>query len=259
MATPTPLPHFEVEDRRFSRLILGHNPFLGFSYLSTARAKEYEARFTAVEPMRDILVAAFAAGVTSMMLSPGHARSELIAQAIGEAQEQTGVAMANLVIVGPEVRDHADFLRRVNCQVCLVHGQHTDSLFRRAERAFAPEFVELTKAIRALGCVPGMSSHNAGETLPLAESYDIAVVNTPINKLAWRMCPCVEQVLGAVRASTKKIIAMKPLAMGRIAPAEGMEYIFSVPGVDGVCVGIGTAAEATETFGLGAQAMARCG
>ena len=257
MATPAPFPHFEVEDRRFSRLIIGHNPLLGYSYLSSARSAEYQARFGSAEAIREVLIAALETGVTSMMLSTGHERSELIAQAIAAAQEQTGVAMSNLVIINPDVRDHADFLRRVNCQVCLIHGQNTDSFFRRSERSFAPEFVEVTKAIRDLGCVPGMSSHNGGETIPLAEKYDIAVVNTPINKLAWRMCPCVEEVLGAVRASTKKIIAMKPLAMGRIAPPEAMDYIFSVPGVAGVCVGIGTAAEATETFGLGAQALAR--
>ena len=69
------------------------------------------------------------------------------------------------------------------------------------------------------------------------------------------MCPCVEQVLAVVRASTKKIVAMKPLAMGRIAPQEGMDYIAHVAGVDGICVGIGTPAEAEETFGIARGAL----
>ena len=38
-----------------------------------------------------------------------------------------------------------------------------------------------------------------------------------------KMLTTVEQVLAVVRSSTKKIIAMKPLAMGRIAPQEGMD------------------------------------
>jgi hypothetical protein len=251
------LPSFQVEDRTFSRLILGHNPLLGYSYLSAARSQEYEERFRTFEPMRDILLAAIAAGVRSMMVSTDHPRSDLIAEAIEAAQEQTGVAMSNLVIIAPDVRDHLDYLRRVNCQVCLVHGQQTDSFFWRAPRTFRPEFAELLATIRQMGIVPGMSTHNGGETIPVAEGFDVAVINTPVNKLAWRMCPCVEEVLAAIRGSSKKIIAMKPLAMGRLAPQEGMDYIATVPGVDGVVVGIATPAEATETFGVAAAALAR--
>jgi len=255
MSDPTAVPTFQVEDRVFSRMILGHNPFLGYSYLSGARAQEYEQRFGACEPIRDILLAAIGAGVRSMMLSTGHPRSEFIAEAIEAAQRQTGVEMTNLVIIGPGFEQHLDFLRRVNCQVCLVHGQNTDSFFRRSERTFCVEFAELLAQIRAAGFVPGMSSHNGGETIPVAEGFDVAVINTPINKIAWRMCPCVEEVLGAVRHSSKRIIAMKPLAMGRLAPEEGLQYIASVPGVNGVVVGIGTPAEAEETFGMAARAL----
>jgi len=40
------IPSFEVEGRTFTRLILGHNPFLGFSYISQARSIEYQERFS---------------------------------------------------------------------------------------------------------------------------------------------------------------------------------------------------------------------
>jgi hypothetical protein len=257
MSDSAAMPTFQVEDVTFSRCILGHNPFLGYSYISSARCREYEARFASFEPMRDILLAAIGAGVRSMMLSVGHPNCDSIAQAIEAAQEATGVEMSNLVIIGPGLGEYRDFLHRVNCRVCLVHGQNTDTFFHRADRTFRTEMVELLAEIRAEGFVPGMSSHNGGETIPLAENYDVAVINTPINKIAWRMCPCVEEVLGAVRNSSKQIIAMKPLAMGRIAPEEAMNYITSVEGVNGICIGIGTPAEAEETFGLAARAMAR--
>ena len=253
------LPTFQVEDRTFTRAILGHNPFLGYSYLSRARAQEYEERFRTYEPMRDILLAALEAGVRSMMLSTGHERCELIVQAIQAAQEQTGREMSNLVIIGPDFRNHTDFLRRAACQVCLVHGQNTDSFFIRSERTFQPEFAELLATVRAAGFVPGMSTHNGGETMPVAEKYDVAVINTPINKIAWRMCPCVEDVLRCVRQSSKKIIGMKPLAMGRVAPKEGIEFSLGVPGVDALCVGIATPAEAEETFGIAAEVLQRAG
>jgi hypothetical protein len=251
------LPTFNVEDRTFSKLILGHNPLLGYSYLSNARAQEYVARFSTFEPIRDIIVAALGMGVRSIMVSPGNEQCDRVAQAIEAAQAQTGIEMSNLVIVGPGLATQLDYLKRVNCQVCLIHGQTTDSFFVRSERTFKPEFSELLAEIRAAGFVPGMSSHNGGETAPVAEKFDVQVINTPINKIGWRMCPCVEEVLGAVRNSTRKIIGMKPLAMGRIAPAEGIEFALSVPGADGVCVGIATPAEAEETFGIASAALAR--
>ena len=251
------LPTFEIEGCRFTKLILGHNPLLGSSYLSNARAQEYAARFATFEPIRDIIVAALGMGVRSIMVSPGSEQCDRVAQAVVAAQEQTGIEMSNIVIIGPDIPSQLDYLKRVNCRVCLVHGQVTDSMFWRSEWTFKPEFAELLAEIRAAGFIPGMSSHNGGETIPLAEKFDVQVINTPINKIAWRMCPCVEMVLEAVRASSKRIIGMKPLAMGRVAPQEGIEFALSVPGVDGVCVGIATPAEAEETFGIAAEALRR--
>ncbi|HOS92424.1 MAG TPA: hypothetical protein PLD23_12890 [Armatimonadota bacterium] len=253
------MPVFQIEDRTFTRLILGHNPLLGYSYLSHARCREYAERFATYEPIRDVIVAALRMGVRSIMISPGGEQSDRVAQAIEAAQEHTGITMSNLVIVGPDIPSQMDYLKRVGCQVCLVHGQVTDSMFWRAEWTFRPEFAELLAAIRAAGFVPGMSSHNGGETVPVAERFDVQVINTPVNKIAWRMCPCVEQVLEAVRRSTRKIIAMKPLAMGRIAPQEALEYALQVPGVDALCIGIATPAEAEETFAIGAEVLARTG
>lgn len=259
MPEPPVLPTFQVEDRTFTKLILGHNPLLGYSYLSNARSREYAERFSTFEPIRDIIVAALGMGVRSIMVSPGGEQCGRVAQAVEAAQEQTGIEMSNIVIVGPDIPGQLGFLQRVNCQVCLVHGQTTDSMFWRSEWTFRTEFAELLAEIRAAGYVPGMSSHNGGETIPAAEKFDVQVINTPINKIAWRMCPCVEQVLDVVRKASPKIIGMKPLAMGRIAPQEGIEFALGVPGVDGVCVGIATPAEAEETFGIAAEVLQRQG
>jgi len=251
------VPTFQVEDCTFTKLILGHNPLLGYSYLSQARAREYAERFRTFEPIRDIILAALAMGVRSIMVSPGGEQCDRVAQAVEAAQEQAGIEMSNLVIVGPSIPDQLDYLKRVGCRVCLVHGQTTDSMFWRSEWTFKPEFPQLLAQIRAAGFVPGMSSHNGGETIPLAEKFDVQIINTPINKIAWRMCPCVEQVLDVVRKSSRRIIAMKPLAMGRIAPQEGIEFALSVPGVDALCVGIATPAEAEETFGIATEVLGR--
>ncbi|MBI3919984.1 MAG: hypothetical protein HY318_01100 [Armatimonadetes bacterium] len=243
-------PRFEVEDRVFSKVLLGHNPFLGFSYLSQARTKEYERRFSEAAAIEAIITRAIELGVRGMMLSTGGTKCEDVVTALEAACKGTGVTIPSFIIVGPDFQEHRALLERANCQVTLLHGQRTDALFIKAQSDFQPEFAALMEEARRAGFVPGMSTHNAGETVPAAEKYDVAVVNTPVNRITWRMCPCEEQVLEVLARTSKKVIAMKPLAMGRIPPREAMQYVLRRPEVDATVVGIATVEEAEETFGL---------
>jgi hypothetical protein len=43
---PQPFPTVMIEDRAFSRVILGHNPFLGYSYYSEALSAHYAEKFS---------------------------------------------------------------------------------------------------------------------------------------------------------------------------------------------------------------------
>lgn len=246
-------PPFEVEDRVFSRVLLGHNPFLGYSYLSQARSREYQRRFSEVGAIEAIITRAVELGVRGMMLSLGSPQCEAILTALKNACTGTGVTIPTIVIIGSDVEQQRADLERANCQVTLLHGQITDALFLKAQSDFKPEFAVVMEDVRKAGFVPGMSTHNAGETVPAAEKYDVAVVNTPVNRLTWRMCPCEEQVLDVLAATRKKVIAMKPLAMGRIPPREAMQYVLHRPEVDATVVGIATVEEAEETFGLCAE------
>ncbi|MBT3375383.1 MAG: hypothetical protein HN742_17060 [Lentisphaerae bacterium] len=242
-------PSFDIEGQRFSKLILGHNPLIGGSYMSRARSRVYQETLNAPEAVRDIVIQAIRSGVRSMMLGVTGEKDVHVMAGLEAAQEETGVKIPTIIIVNRGFEEHVELLHRVNCAVCLIHGQLTDALFDKEGRTMKPEFEHLTRSIRQLGFIPGMSTHNAGEVIPAAEQFDVAVINTPINKVAWRMCPCEELVLRAIRQTTKRVIAMKSLAMGRIAPDDAMQYICRVPDVDGVVVGIGHPYEAEETFG----------
>jgi hypothetical protein len=171
------------------------------------------------------------------------------------AADQTGVLLPTIMIVSRGFEESLETYRQLNCQVMLVHGQLTDALYVKAQNSMQPEFAQILRRIRAEGFAPAMSTHNAGETIPAAEAFDAVAVNTPINKITWRMCPCEEMVLNAIRRTRKKVIAMKPLAMGRIAPQEGMDYVCRLPDVDGIVVGIGHEYEAEETFGAAREAL----
>jgi hypothetical protein len=248
MANSSTFTTFDIEDRTFSKLILGHNPFLGGSYMSQARSRVYKETFTNPEAMERIMVKSIETGVRGMMASTSDGFTELLKKALLGAADKTGVLLPTIMIISRGFEEHMDTYRELNCQVMLVHGQITDALYIKAEGTMQPEFAGMLKRIRDEGFVPAMSTHNAGSVLPAAESFDAVAVNTPINKIMWRMCPCEEMVLNAIRRTKKTVIAMKPLAMGRIAPQEGMAYVCRLPNVDGIVVGIGHEYEAEETF-----------
>lgn len=252
----TPIfPNFDVEDQSFSKLLLGHNPMIGGSYMSHARTRLYQETLNTPEAVRAIVAQAIRCGVRGMMLGVNGEKDVHVVDGLMAAMEETGIEIPTIVIINRGFEQNIDLLHRINCKICLIHGQLTDALFDKGGRTMAPEFEQLTVSIRKLGFIPGMSTHNAGEVIPAAEPFDIAVINTPVNKVAWRMCPCEELVLRAIRQTRKRVIAMKSLAMGRIAPADAMQYICRLPDVDGIVVGIGHPYEAEETFAEAAQAL----
>ena len=215
------LPLVPIQGLEFTRAILGHNPFLGYSYFSEALAQLYQERFGEVAAIEAVIRAALQAGVRGMMLSFGPPRGELIVTALERACEAAGVQIPTIAILDGDFEKDRDLARRANTRVGVLHGQVTDALFRKRTRDFAPEFAEYMARFRDFGLVPGASTHNAGETVPAMAGYDVAVVNTPVNKLGWRMCPCPEDVLHALGRADLVVIGMKPLAMGRIPPEAG--------------------------------------
>ena len=48
-------PTFDLEGREFSKLLLGHNPFLGGSYMSQARTRLYQETFDDSTAMERII------------------------------------------------------------------------------------------------------------------------------------------------------------------------------------------------------------
>lgn len=256
MAEAAAFPTFEIEGRTFSKVILGHNPFLGGSYMSQARSRVYKETFADPDAIQRIIVRSIELGVRGMMTSLKMGFTDRYKRALLGAAEMTGVLLPTIIIVGRDYAEHFDTYRELNGQVLLVHGQVTDALYVKAQRTMQPEFAEMLKRIRSEGFVPAMSTHNAGETVPAAEPFDVAAINTPVNKITWRMCPCEEMVLNAIRRTKKKVIAMKTLAMGRIAAAEAMAYVCRMPDLSGVVVGIGHEYEAEETFGIARDLLA---
>jgi hypothetical protein len=92
--------------------------------------------------------------------------------------------------------------------------------------------------------------HHPGTTIPKLENSEIKfdAYVTPTNRMGVMMFPTREMAVKVIRAAKKPVIAIKPLAGGRIKPKEALEYIYNEMGIDFCMVGVGSLREAEEDF-----------
>ena len=92
--------------------------------------------------------------------------------------------------------------------------------------------------------------HHAGVTIPKLENSKINFEGyvTPINKLGVMMFPTRDIALRAIRSSKRSIIAIKPLAGGRIRPIEALGHVYEQQRIGFCMIGVGSEREAEEDF-----------
>jgi hypothetical protein len=95
-----------------------------------------------------------------------------------------------------------------------------------------------------------LGTHYAGIIIPMVEAAGIRLdgYSTPVNAAGILMFPTPTLALKALQATTKPIIAIKPLGGGRVPPNLAFPYIFHEIGVHAAMVGIGSIEEAEETL-----------
>jgi hypothetical protein len=127
-------------------------------------------------------------------------------------------------------------------------GSETDFL------AMTDKFDLIADLVDQLGSRNGyrvlLGVHHAGLTIPKLENsgIDFDGYVTPVNKLGVMMFPTREMALRAIRASKRPVIAIKPLAGGRIGPGEALEHVYREAGVGFCMIGVGSVSEAEEDF-----------
>jgi len=110
-----------------------------------------------------------------------------------------------------------------------------------------------------LQCPIVVGTHHAGSTIPILEESDITIAGyvTPVNKLGAMMFPTSRLALKAIRRSTKKIIAIKPLAGGRIAPDKAFNYVYKKVSADACMVGVASIKEVDDDFSIVKKVLER--
>jgi hypothetical protein len=101
------------------------------------------------------------------------------------------------------------------------------------------------------------SVHHPGITIPLLEENDIPFDGyiSPVNKPGVFMLPTPEAARSAIRASSRPVIAIKPMAGGRLCTQEAFDHVFGEMGVSACMFGMGTLAEVKETVANAKRAL----
>jgi hypothetical protein len=147
---PTALPTIALGQHRISRLIVGSNPLLGYSYLGREVDQEMKAYFTP-ECTRSFLKRCERAGINTHQFSGA---SETMDVYRGLRDEGSQLQLIGLHSKREDIKRAAEAVQPI---AIAHHGGVTDRLFREGRSGQVHDFV---KAVHDQGLLAGVSAHN---------------------------------------------------------------------------------------------------
>ncbi len=227
---------FSVRDLEVPALLLGTSPFIGAGQFGRKAEFYYNHFFLQPENITEVVTDAIELGVNAVQVI-GYPQ---VVAAVQEAARRTSTELFLIGTVGlGSIEREIEMLLDVGAKGVIIHGSLADR-----DMAFARQYLA---SLRERGLVTGIATHRPGMTIPRVEEMEeVEIILCPLNKAGRFMEPSVESTLQAIESSSKRIMAMKPLAAGVLSPQEGLSYISDK--VSGFAVGIASKEEAEETF-----------
>jgi hypothetical protein len=148
---------------------------------------------------------------------------------------------------GRKFEAYLELIEPLKPEIIAVHALSSDALDARIEGWI--------KMIRAVGASPAAATHYPGETIAELDNagFDFEVYLAPVNPIGYAMEPNSESTLQALKKTEKQVIAIKPLAAGRLKPTKAL-FSFIYNYADAVSVGITSYAEMEETYAVAKEA-----
>jgi len=251
-------PRTRIENISLSRLVAGTNWFFGYSHTSAARDALIHETVTP-DRMADILEVFARAGVDAVYgVRP---QRDDFHRAIIEAENRVGRKVVRIAIptlnvaAGDEALGETerilDDYAAIGTDICMPHQCTTDALVDRRARRIANMETYLAM-IRERGMTPGLSTHMPETPIYADETgLDVAAYVQIYNAAGFLMQIEVDWVHRMIWQRSKPVIAIKPLAAGRLDPLVGLAFSWAtLRRQDMVCVGTMTADEAREVIDI---------
>jgi len=228
------------------KLMLGTSPFIGAGQFGT-KASEYRNRFFHNERiMKQLFIASARRGVNAVQLIVYEPLVNAMKEAVKEIVEEFFIAAT--IPSGRNFERDLALIRPLKPAIIAIHALSCDALNSRIGG-----WIE---EIRALGASPAAATHIPGATIMEMDNagLDFEVYLAPVNPVGYAMEPDYESTLKALETTDKQIIAIKPLAAGRLKPTQSL-FTFIYTYADSVSVGITSEAEMEETYAVAREAV----
>jgi hypothetical protein len=247
------------------RLIIGTNWLMGYSHTSAAQdrfIKQLQTR----ERIADILQVFFEAGINAVL--GGLPSDQHFIDALRDVEDRTGsspiwIGTPHFDLSGTdEARDKnmrtLDAFAQKGCTICGPHQATTDALLDRRARRIR-DIEPITEAIRERGMIPFLSTHMPETPIYADETgIDVASYIQIYNAAGFLMQIEIDWVHRMIWKRQKPVIAIKPLAAGRLPPLVGLAFSWAtLRDQDMVCIGCMTPDEAREVIEISRAQLER--
>jgi len=137
---------------------------------------------------------------------------------------------------------------KLNLKAIFLHDALTDL----ALGWDMPDVLELfyNHVQKKYNAIPAFCTKNLPKLMELFKktSIETPLIMASINKLGYQVNPSREAFEQCLQTNELQILAMSTLAAGYLKPNEAYEYLFSLPRMDSVVVGLSSTNHAVETF-----------
>ena len=224
------LPCVEFCGLKVTRLILGANPFGGFSHQSRERDQEMLAYYT-VARIRETWERAEAAGINTMVTNN---TSEHVLQALREYRDSGGALqwIAQVSLRGGQTMDEAiDEAVRIGCRAMYFHGALVDEAYERKDEAKIRGWCDRARSAGVPAGVAGHApeSHRWVDELGAADFHAVCFFNCGSLRRGkgdrFRLSD-VAPAIACIRRIRKPCIAYKIMGAGRMDPRMAFEHAF---------------------------------
>jgi hypothetical protein len=227
------------------KLMLGTSPFIGAGQFG-AKAYEYRQRFYHNESnMTWLFIESAQLEVKAVQLIVYEPLVNALKEAVKELGEK--IFIAATIPSGRNFERDLDLVRPLKPKIVAIHALSCDALDSR--------IASWIKKIRAVGASPAAATHYPGVTIEELDTagFDFDAYLAPVNLVGYAMEPDKESTLKALETTDKPVIAIKPLAAGRLKLTQSL-FTFICTYADSISVGITSKYEMKQTYAAAKEA-----
>ncbi len=216
-------------------LMLGTSPFIGAGQFGSKSLDYRRLFYDTPDNMTRLFVHSAKLGVKAVQLI-GY---QPLVAALRKAEETAGDFFVAVTIPRGDFASNLGLVSSLEPEFVSVHAQFCDGIDDRLN-----EWIDM---IKDTGAKPAASTHSPGTTIPLLDNIGFEAYLAPVNPIGYGMEPDIESTLRALEHTKKKVLAIKPLAAGKLSPERSVfQHIYKY--ADSIAVGITSEKEMVETY-----------